>query len=149
MPAARRERHVGRDTQVRKQQRLLQQHADPPGVGRHEHAGRRVGQHTVAEPNNATVGPHQAGDHVQRRGLARAVGAKDRQHFACGDSEFDVDGAIGDHRPQVHVGHAALPTIVAPVRSLRAPSPSTTTAATATNNTDSATAASASVSRCR
>ncbi len=67
MPAARRERHIGRDAEVWKQQRLLQQQADTSGVRWNEYPGRCVGEHPVAESDLAAVGPHKAGDHVQRR----------------------------------------------------------------------------------
>ena len=149
MAAAWRERHIGRDAQVWKQQRLLQQQADPSGVRRNEHPGRCVVEHPVAQPDLAAVRPHQAGDYVQRRGLARAVGTQYRQHFAFGDAELDVNATVGDHGAQLQIGHAERPAIATPVRRVRAPSPSTTTAATATSRTDSATAESASVSRCR
>ena len=86
---------------------------------------------------------------MQRRRLARAVGAKHRQHFAGGDGEFDVDAAIFDDRPQMNTSVMTGYHALAPARSRRLPSPTTTTAATATSSTDNATAASASLSRCR
>ena len=64
MAAARREGHIGSDIEVREQQRVLQQQADPPSVCRHEHAGFGVGEHAVTEPHYSGVGPHQAGNHV-------------------------------------------------------------------------------------
>ena len=96
MAAARRERHIGRDTQMREQQRVLQQHADPPRMGRHEDASRGIGERSVAEPYHSRIRAHQTRDHVKCRRFTRAVGAEDGEHFTCGGGEFDVDAAVGD-----------------------------------------------------
>ena len=56
-PGARCERDVVGGAQVRKQQRILQQQADPAVVGRDVHPGAGVGEHPVAQPDQAAVGP--------------------------------------------------------------------------------------------
>ncbi len=111
-------------------------------------ARRGVGEHSLAHPHDAGVGSEQAGDHVQRGGLARAVGSENRQHLARGDVELDVEPARGHRGARRATQPSALTAALQP-DTRRAPRPSTTTAATATSRIDSATAASASLSRCR
>lgn len=49
---------------MREQERVLEQQADPPVVGRHLHARGGVGEHAVADPYDAVIGPDRPGDHV-------------------------------------------------------------------------------------
>ena len=134
------------DVQVRKQQRILHQQADPPVVGGDVDRRPRVSV-SIRSPTRtvARVGPHQAGDDVQHGRLARPVGAEDRQHLARRDAEFDVQRRRSPTtaRTSTPLTSAHQP-LTPPALSLRLPSPTTTTAATATSSTDSATAASAS-----
>ena len=48
---------------------------------------------------------------VQGGGLARAVGSKDGEYLARGDTEFEVDAAAFDDGAHRHVGHRWLPGI--------------------------------------
>ncbi len=145
-PATRPERDVGRHTQMRKQQRILQQQAHPAIAGGHLHPGPGIGQHPITGADHALIGPQQPRDHVQQGRLSGAVGPQDRQHLARRDVQTHVQATLSDHRLQGEPtgldAHPMLP-------SRRAPTTSTTTAATATSNSDIAAAASASDTRCR
>ena len=58
------ERHIRRDTQVWEQQRVLHEQPDAAVMSGDVHARRRVGQHPVADVHDATIRPHQPGDHM-------------------------------------------------------------------------------------
>ena len=60
------------DVEMRKQPRILKHVADPAAVRRHVNAFRRIVQRFAVERDDAAVGPQQAGDHVDQRGLAGA-----------------------------------------------------------------------------
>ena len=71
------EQQVGHHRQVQVERALLEHHAQP---------GQRaagVAAHVVAQHLDAAlVGREQAGEQLQQGGLARAVGAEQREHFA-------------------------------------------------------------------
>src|SRR5581483_6640085 len=67
--------------------------------------GRQVGDVPIAEGHGAGLGPDEAGDGVEHRRLAGAVGADEPEHGAVGDRQRDVlhgpqaaeaDGEVGD-----------------------------------------------------
>ena len=91
---------------VRVERVVLEHHRHPPLVG------RRLGDVLVAEVDLAAVEPVEAGDHAERRALAAARGAEQRDERAGRDLEAQV--VDGLHLPEMagdmleterHVGH--------------------------------------------
>jgi len=74
-----RKRNVLQDGHVREQRVVLEHHADIPLVR------RAVGDVVAVDQHAAFVGPGQAGDQAEQRGLARPGWAQQGQEFAAGD----------------------------------------------------------------
>ena len=75
------------DRHVREQRVVLEDRVDVARVG------RQAGDVGAAQLDRAGVGDREAGDQPQRRRLARAGGAEQREELALGDVEVDaVDG---------------------------------------------------------
>ena len=90
------------DVEVRKQRVALEDGVDRPAVR------RQAGDLGVAEPDPSLGRPLEAGDHPQRRRLAAAARAEQREELAGLDEEVDV----GDRRrlrPRVLLGDRAQP----------------------------------------
>src|SRR5437867_1722344 len=96
---AQREGDVLEDAHVRPDGVRLEDHADVARVRRNEPSRSR--QHRLVEPDDAVLGTLESGDAAERRRLAAAGGAEDREEAAVRDGERDVlDGAhaatVGD-----------------------------------------------------
>ena len=86
---------------MRKQTAVLEDVADATAVLGHEQAALRVDQRLAVDHDAAAVGPDQAADDIDQRGLARARAAEQRRHAglrdeACGQAKrvarmIDVD----------------------------------------------------------
>ena len=92
-PAARPEGDVVQDAHVREDPRGLGQQGDVAPPGRHEGAG--AVQDALAQAHPADFGVEQSGGHGAGGGLARAVGADERQGAAGLDGQIDDDVAGG------------------------------------------------------
>ena len=140
-PAARSERDVLCRAEVGEEPRLLSEHRDPASVRGEPLPGSGGAEQRPVAQLSVTAGRSQEpGQHLQHCGLARTVGAQDRQVLAVGDLERHLDIAGG----QLEVQTQAHRLLV-----LRAPAAEMTTSATTTSTSESATAASGLVSRCR
>ena len=89
-PAARAVQHVAADVEVGKQRQVLRHVADAAVVHGHVHAAPGIEQHVPADADHALVGPAQAGDGVQRGGLAGA-GRAEQRHRARRDGLAQVE----------------------------------------------------------
>jgi hypothetical protein len=87
------EADVAGHREVREQCALLEDHPDPPAL-RLDPLGR-PGHHAAADRHAPRVGPLEAGDHPQQRGLPRAARAEQRHEAAVLDAQA---GAVD--RPQ-------------------------------------------------
>src|SRR5499426_243596 len=65
--------------QVRKQATFLEHVADAPAMSRNEYPLIGIDQRPAVENDAAAVGPHDPGDDVDERGLARAGAAEERR----------------------------------------------------------------------
>ena len=92
-PAARPEGDIVQDAHVREDPRSLGQQGDVAPPGRHEDAG--AVQDALAQAHPAGLGVEQSGGHGAGGGLARAVGAHERQGAAGLDGQIDDDVAGG------------------------------------------------------
>ena len=71
---------VGRHREVREEGVVLEEQPDAARLRRHVEPGRGVEPGLAAEGDGAGVGPVQAGQRAQHRGLARAGGAEEDRH---------------------------------------------------------------------
>ena len=136
------EGHVAQRGQVREQQGLLGQQADPAPVRRHVHPV--PGDRVVADPDVPAVRAKQPGQHAEQRRFAGPVGTQHGQHLAGLGGQRHIQGEGAP--PDQHLGVQAGPH---PSSSVRGRATAITTTATTTSNSDSATAASTSDSRSR
>ena len=81
------EGEVALDAHVRPQRVVLEDHADPPLLGRH--ALPSCPDHPAVERDRAIVGIVQPGDDAQKRRLAGAARAEQRDDLAGGDIEIE------------------------------------------------------------
>ncbi len=86
-------RDVRLDAQVREERVLLEDEPDLPLVGPAEEPAVDVDPHVVVERHPAGAGPHQARDHAQDRGLARARGPHERDRALDLEREAQLKGA--------------------------------------------------------
>ena len=101
---------------MRKQRQVLRHVADPAFVHRHVDAAPRIEQHVPADPDHALVGPAQAGDGVQRGGLA-GPGRPEQRDGARRDGLAQVEGErtgaepdVDDDRRLAAAAHVAVPS---------------------------------------
>ncbi len=137
------EGHVAAHVQVGKGEGVLAEQGDAAPVRRQPGAGVGVDEDAVAEDHAAAVGPQQAGDDLEDRGLARTVGADEGGHPCPVEGLVDDDPALRDLHAHLEGRHATRSRALG-----RCTSP-TTTPATTTRTSESATAAAGSVSRWR
>ena len=89
--------HVLRDRQVRKQQVILEDHADRSPLGRHPDAGRRLFQHVTVQRDPPAGERQKPGQRSHQRGFARAIGAQDGDDIPRRDTQLDIQ-VEGTHR---------------------------------------------------
>src|SRR5262249_59575196 len=87
---------VTRDAEMRKQPRLLEDIAEAAPLRRQVDAGRSVEQDPAIDGNTAAIGPVEAGDPVEDRGLAGARGAEQSEDAACIDLQVNLEGEIAE-----------------------------------------------------
>ena len=92
-----RQRDVVERAQVRHQRVVLEHEADVAALRRHEDAPRGVAPELAAHFNAAALGPHQAGQNAQHRGLAGARRADQSEQLAG----FAAEDATQRHRPRL------------------------------------------------
>ena len=106
-PAARSEGDIVQDAHVREDPRGLGQQGDVAPPGRHEDAG--AVQDALAQDHPAGFGVEQSGGHGAGGGLARAVGADERQGAAGLDGQIDDDVAGGGGEGDAQGGGPVVP----------------------------------------
>ena len=100
-PAPGTEGHVVERGEVREEQVILEDHADPAVLGRFPVEPGAV------QRDVPVVEAGQPGQRAQRRGLARAVGPEQRHHLAGRDRQRDVQGEPGAPHHETSVQHHA------------------------------------------
>ena len=75
---------------VREEARLLEHDPNAPSLRRNVDAGGRVEQHGALALDAPLLRPHQPGERVQQRGLARTGGAEQRRDSST-DLELDLE----------------------------------------------------------
>ena len=100
---------------MREQPALLKDIADAAAVGRHVDPRGGVEQHGIVKADAAPVRSDQPGDHVDERRFARARGAEQGGHAACG---FEARRKREVAQPLLHVEgqHAHSPWKRVPAR---------------------------------
>src|SRR5438067_12990870 len=78
--------------QVGEEQVVLEDDADGSVLGRQVHAGFGIVEHGPVEFDASGGDGAQAGEGVEQRGLARAVGPDDRDRPSGFDGELDIEG---------------------------------------------------------
>ncbi len=97
---ARAERHVVPGGEVREQQIVLEDHADPAVLGR---GGREI---PPVDPEEPVGERRQPGQRAQGGGLAGAVRPEQRDRLAAGDGELDIQPELAAVHNQVRVEKA-------------------------------------------
>ena len=72
----------------------------------HEGSGAGVGDHGSAELDPPVVGPQQAGDHQQQRGLAGSVGSEHGEYLAVVECDVELDAALLQSRLHADGAHS-------------------------------------------
>ena len=86
---------IAGDAQMREEPRVLEHHADPPLVHRHDDAGGGVDQHAAFDRNAPLLRPDQSGNQVDQRRLARTRRPEQRRQ-PTGAFEIRFDEEIAE-----------------------------------------------------
>ena len=139
-------RDVVQRGQVREEQVVLEDDADPAPLRRRPDAGRGVVEHAAAEPDVAAGERHQPGERAQQRRLAGPVRPEHGEDLAGHrvDRGVELEAAV----PRQHLGVQSGWTghATGPDRTMRSRRPTRIATDTSSRTSDSAMAASGSVS---
>lgn len=90
---------------MRKQKRLLCKQRNRTFVGRYRGARCSVYEDPVAQFDATPVGPEQAGDHAEQRGLSGSVRSQNRDRAALVHFEIDHEVTLVDTRLHLQPAH--------------------------------------------